>query len=272
MPQATAWPFALGLGLTLLAAGVATSLAFTVIGALIFVVSLGGWIGQLLPGKGHVHEPLVEPEQRPRPVTPTVGVVELLRPGTPGYRFQLPLEFHPLSSGLKGGLIGGLVMPLPALLYGFVSGHGPWFPVNLLAGMVIPGLGEASLADLEQFNPTALVLGLAIHATFSAVFGLMLGVLLPTLPALPGGNLVWAGLLPPLAWSAASYGVMGIVNPLMERYVDWPWFIASQFVFGLTCAIVVINSQTVAVPPAGRGPDAPTEPPAQPEGEAREHA
>ena len=53
MPRATAWPIVLALGITLLGAGLATSLALSVVGAVLFVFGLGGWIGQLLPGRGH---------------------------------------------------------------------------------------------------------------------------------------------------------------------------------------------------------------------------
>jgi hypothetical protein len=48
---------------------------------------------------------------------------------------------------------------------------------------------------------------------------------------------------------------MGIVNPLLQQRVDWPWFVVSQFVFGVTTAIVVVRSEKVYIPPAGRGPD-----------------
>ena len=53
MPRATAWPIVLALGLTLLGAGLATSLVLSVVGAVLFVFGLGGWIGHLLPGRGH---------------------------------------------------------------------------------------------------------------------------------------------------------------------------------------------------------------------------
>ena len=29
----------------------------------------------------------------------------------PGYRLRLPEKVHPISAGIKGGLVGGLVMP-----------------------------------------------------------------------------------------------------------------------------------------------------------------
>ena len=152
MPRPTAWPIVLALGITLLGAGLATSLALSVVGAVLFVFGLGGWIGQLLPGRGHLHEPLVEPALRPRPVAEKPGTVDQLRPGMPGYRFQLPEKVHPISAGVKGGIVGGLVMPIPALAYGLLSGHGLWFPINLLAGMVVPGISGETEAQLEQFS------------------------------------------------------------------------------------------------------------------------
>ena len=36
----------------------------------------------------------------------------------PGYRVQMPVMIHPVSAGVKGGLLGGLVMPVPALHLG----------------------------------------------------------------------------------------------------------------------------------------------------------
>ena len=73
MPRPTVAPLVLSLGLALLAAGVAFGLAFLVVGALILVTGLGIWVAELLPGRGHVHEPLVEPARRPKPVTGRAG-------------------------------------------------------------------------------------------------------------------------------------------------------------------------------------------------------
>ena len=60
-------------------------------------------------------------------------------------------------------------------------------------------------------------------------------------------------MLMPLFWTAMSYALMGVVNPVLQELVDWPWFVVSQFVFGLVAAIVVVRSQQVEIPPAGRG-------------------
>src|SRR5205807_1776221 len=170
-------PLMVALGAALVGIGVATNLAFLVVGAVVLAAGLGTWVAELLPGRGHEREPRAEPAARPAPVQAAPGTVEQLGPGVPGYRLRLPVAVHPTSAGVKGGLVGGLVMPVPALLYGLVSGHGIWYPVNLLAGMVLPGMGAMTEAELEQFSPTLLVVGTAIHVTVSLVFGLIYGVL-----------------------------------------------------------------------------------------------
>ena len=82
MPRPTAAPVVLAVGLTLLAAGVPFGAGFLVAGAALLIAGLGLWIGELLPGQGHVRESLGEP--LPRAVTPAPGGVERLREGMPG--------------------------------------------------------------------------------------------------------------------------------------------------------------------------------------------
>ena len=258
MPRPTAAPLVLSLGMVLLAAGAALGPSFIVVGALITAAGLGIWVTALLPGRGHFYERQLEPARRPRPVTTEWEKVEQLRPGMPGYRVRLPEAVHPISAGIKGGIIGGLVMPLPAFLYGLLSGHGIWYPVNLLAGMVLPGIGSLTTAQLEQFSLLLLIVGMVIHAVMAVVFGLLYGVLLPTLPDIPklppvAGSLAWGGVLFPVFWSTVSYSLMGVVNPVLQERVNWPWFIVSQFVFGVVAAIVVDRSEEIPVPPAGHG-------------------
>jgi uncharacterized membrane protein YagU involved in acid resistance len=238
MPRPNVWPMVLSLGILLMAAGVATSLGFLVPGIVLFVVGLAGWIGELLPGKGHLHEPMVEPVSRSAPVTSAPGTVEQLHPGMAGYRFQLPEKVHPISAGVKGGLLGGAVMPLPALAYGLVSGKGLLYAVNLLAGMVLPGIENMTDTELGKFHLSLFVTALLIHVAMSVVFGLLYGVLLPTLPEV-ARPLAWGGLLAPVLWTGVSFSVMGLVNPVLAKGVNWPWFIVSQFVFGAILSGIV---------------------------------
>jgi uncharacterized membrane protein YagU involved in acid resistance len=263
VPRPTVAPLVVASGMIVLAAGVALGLAFLVVGVLMLLVGLGIWVGELLPGRGHCLEPLAT--ERPAAVTAELDQVEQLRPGMAGYRVRLPEAVHPLSAGVKGGVIGGLVMPLPAFLYGLVSGHANteflgfiWYPINLLAGMVLPGVGTMTDAQLEQFNLPLAAVAVVIHATISVVFGLLYGVLLPMLPSLRPLGLpsafVWGAVIFPLLWTGVSYSLMGVANPVLQARVDWPWFIASQFVFGAVAAFVVDRSEKVPVQPAGRGP------------------
>ncbi len=111
-----------------------------------------------------------------------------------------------------------------------------------------------TLAELETFHAEWFIAALGMHAIFSLAFGLAFALVLPLLPSIPG-PMAWGGLLLPLLWTAMSYGLMGVVNPVLQDRVDWPWFIASQFVFGIVAAIVVVRSEQVHIPPAGQGPD-----------------
>ena len=241
MPKPTVAPMVLSLGLILLAAGVVLGLEFLLVGAVVVLFGLGLWIASLLPGRGHFHELLLAPEQRARPIVGVEGLVEQMQPGRAGYRMQLPVKVHPISAGVRGGIFGGLAIPVPALIYGLVSGHGIWYPVNLLAGMVVPSVDKLTVTELERFSPTLLIAGIFIHAAVSVSFGLMYGVLLPTLPEIPK-PFAWGGLLMPLLWTAVSFSLMAVVNPTLQKGVEWPSFIASQFVFGIVAALVVVQA------------------------------
>jgi len=254
LPAPTAWPLVLSLGLALMGAGIATSIVFGIVGLVVFVYGLAGWIGQLLSPQGHVGEPLVEGKLRPATTMPAPGTVEALHPGMPGYRFRLPLKVHPISSGVLGGLVGGILMPIPALAYGLLVQGSPWLPINLLVGMVVPGLTDTSMEALKQFHPVGFIVGLLIHLAFSLTFGLMYGVILPMLPQIRGGPFLFGGILMPIFWTGVCYGLMGIVNPLLEEHVSWPWFILSQLVYGLAMSFVVYRSQKVAVAQHPRNP------------------
>jgi hypothetical protein len=46
--------------------------------------------------------------------------------------------------------------------------------------------------------------------------------------------------------SGMLYAEMGIVNPLLQQRIDWKWFIASQFAFGLVAGFVVSRHEPVS--------------------------
>jgi hypothetical protein len=93
-----------------------------------------------------------------------------------------------------------------------------------------------------------------MHAVLSIGFGVLFALVIPKLPPL-ATPIVWGGLVLPMVWTGISYGLMGVVDKSLQNYVSWPWFIVSQFVFGVAAAVVVLRSETIHIPPAGRGPD-----------------
>src|SRR5262249_2179460 len=89
-----------------------------------------------------------------------------------------------------------------------------------------------------------------IHVVLSVVIGLVYGVLLPTLPEVPR-PIAWGGLLMPIVWTGVSYLAMAIANPAVPAMVSWPWFILSQFVFGITMPAVVRGAKRLPAVLAG---------------------
>ena len=53
------------------------------------------------------------------------------------HRAFLPIESYAVTSGLRGGIAGGIVMIFPALLYGYLAQHSIWYAVNLLGGRAL---------------------------------------------------------------------------------------------------------------------------------------
>ncbi len=133
VPAPTAWPFILALGVTLLFAGLVTSLSVSALGLALALAGCVGWFREVLP---HEHEevvPLVTEEISVRTEHP---MVERLPISPDQLRAWLPLHTCPISAGLKGGLAGSVAMAVLACIYGVLKAHSLWYPINLLAAVV----------------------------------------------------------------------------------------------------------------------------------------
>ena len=51
-------------------------------------------------------------------------------------------------------ILASFMIPIPALIYGVVSGHGIWYPVNLLAGMMVPGVSMVVSRCQAPYQPS----------------------------------------------------------------------------------------------------------------------
>ena len=216
VPAPTPWPLVLAFGAMLLFGGLATSAALSALGAVAALAGVVGWFRQVLPREAQ-EQVRAEPAPAP-PLTTRREVVHLQ---------------------IVGGLAGGLVMAILALLYGAVSGRGIWYPVNLLSA-VFPG--AVAETELARFHAGSTLIAVAIHLIGSLCVGLLYGAMLPMLPRRP---ILLGGLVVPLVWSALFYGIIGVVNPVFKQHVAWPWFVVCQIGFGIVAGLVVSRRERV---------------------------
>jgi hypothetical protein len=243
VPAPTAWPMITALGITLLAAGLVTHLVVSAVGLVLALRGAVGWFREDLPVE-HVEEVRLRPAiERAQPVKASARTVARLKAGEAGHRVRIPAEIHPYSSGLKGGIVGGVAMAMVACAYGLIAHGSIWYPINLLAGAALPSLAQADVAQLKAFNSTAFIMALAIHGIVSLLVGLLFAVLLPMLPSRRAA--FWGSLISPVMWTALVWATLRFVNPVLDARIDWLWFIASQIAFGITTGYVIHHSRTV---------------------------
>jgi hypothetical protein len=243
LPAPTAWPFVTAFGLVLLAAGLVTQAVVSLVGLILAVRGAVGWFRDVLPMERHEFVRVRPLEQRARPITRAPRTVQQLQPGVAGHRVRIPAEIHPYSSGIKGGIAGGIAMALVACIYGVIAYRSIWYPINLLAAAAVPSLARADLALLTAFNATGFIVALISHVVLSILVGLLFAVLLPMLPSRRAA--FWGSLISPLLWSGLIWATLRLINPALNARIDWIWFIASQIAFGMTTGYVVHHSKMV---------------------------
>jgi hypothetical protein len=237
MPAPTAWPVVLAFGVTLTFAGLVTSESVTLCGALLSALAAAGWFRDVLPEEAYERVPV-------RPVIPgptaphrRVAHVEV---AAHLQRAWLPLEIYPVSAGLKGGMAGAVVMALLAMAYGIGSGTSIWYPINLLAAGFFPGAVKLTTSEIAAFQTGPLLIAASIHLITSVLVGLLYGAMLPMLPRRP---IVLGGFVAPLVWSGLLHSILGVINPVMNQRLDWPWFVLSQVGFGIVAGLVVSRQE-----------------------------
>jgi hypothetical protein len=246
LPAPTSWPIVLAFGITLVFAGMVTSGVISILGGFLTLAAVVGWFRDVLPHEAHEAVPLEAPVEVSRPATVTVAHAVI---GEELKRAWLPLEIHPISAGIKGGLAGSVAMAILAMIYGLSSGNGIWYPINLLAAGFLPSTRTETTAQLSAFQMDVVLIAIPIHLLTSLLVGLLYGAMLPMLPRRP---VLLGGFIAPLMWSGLIYGILDIVNPVMNQRISWLWFVISQMGFGIVAGLVV--SRTQKIPTAQRMP------------------
>lgn len=239
VPAPTLWPFTLAVGSALLLAGLLTSATVSVLGAIVMVFGAVGWFREVLP---HEHEePVLLRAEEPARVLPPPAV-ERLEVAPEISRAYLPLRTYPVSAGVKGGLAGGVVMALLAVIYGVFAYHSVWYPINLLAGTLFAPSAMPSTEAMMQFHAAWFGFALLMHATMCVLVGLLYGAMLPMLPRAP---ILLGGVIGPMVWTGLLYEIIGYVNPLLDQRINWLWFAISQVGFGVAAGLVVTRQNKV---------------------------
>jgi len=169
-------------------------------------------------------------------------LVERLPVAPEQVRAWLPLETYPISAGVKGGLAGSVAMAVLACLYGLLKTGSIWYPINLLAAVVYAPSEVPSITQLNSFHAGIFFLAVVLHLVTSILVGLLYGATLPMFGRHP---IVLGGLVAPVLWSGLLYSIMGILNPVLGSHIDWVWFMASQFAFGIVAGLAVLRQSRV---------------------------
>jgi hypothetical protein len=250
LPAPTAWPVVLAFGVTLAFAGLVTTAAVTLLGLITATIGSVGWFRDMFPHEAHVAVRVADEPPPTLTKRPAVARVDI---AGESQRAWLPLEIYPVSAGVKGGLAGSIAMAVTAMMYGVVSGTSIWYPINLLAAGFFPNTMQMTTSELAAFHVRALLTAIVIHVITSLLVGLLYGAMLPVLARRP---ILLGGFIAPVFWSGLLHGILNIVNPLLQRRIDWIWFLASQIAFGIVAGVVVSRQERVhtwqAVPLAVR--------------------
>ncbi len=235
VPASTAWPLVLALGFTLICAGLLTSVSVSALGAILAVAGCSGWFREVLPRGHEVAVPVVPDELA---VTTERRVVDRLPVAPDQLRAWLPFHTHPISAGVKGGLAGAIAMAALACAYGVLKAGSIWYPINLLAASVYAQSSKLGTSGLYAFHADSFAISVVLHALISTAVGLLYGAMLPMFARRP---IVLGGLVGPVLWSGLLYSILSLLNPLLESYIDWRWFVASQVAFGIVAGLVVLR-------------------------------
>jgi hypothetical protein len=238
MPAPTPWPIVLAFGVALGFAGMVTSGSVSVLGAVLAVAGCVGWFRDVLPHEKHesvsVSESMI-PIATSRPqVTRVDWITKDLN------RARLPLEIYPISAGVKGGLAGSVAMAVLAVIYGVISGHGVWYPINLLSAGFFPA--RSAVSQIAAFHWDALIIATIVHLICSVLVGLLYGATLPMFPRRP---ILLGGVIAPILWTGLLHSILEALDPVLNQRIDWLWFVISQIGFGVVAGIVVSRQERV---------------------------
>lgn len=239
LPRSTSSPMVAAFGMTLLAAGIVTNWVVAAVGFIIMMTGIVVWFLEANPDSKEIVSPFAA--QGPDPILPRTSKVAHLM-SHESHRARIPMEIHPYSAGIKGGLIGGIAMAAFASVWGLIAHGSLWYTVNLLAGTMLTDYVDMTLEELSTFHTEGLMVGIVIQVVMSLAVGVLYGIVLPLIPKF---QMLLSAIVVPLIWSALMWGSLSIIDPALKIHIEWIWFIASQVVFGLFAGWYILRTEKV---------------------------
>ena len=132
-----------------------------------------------------------------------------------------------------------------ACLYGIVKQGSIWYPINLLAATTYSQSLLFGARSLKAFHLDSFLVAFGIHLITSSLVGLLYGAMLPMFPRRP---ILLGGVIAPVFWTGLIHSLLGLIDPLLNERIDWWWFAASQFAFGIVAGLVVMRQERVRTP------------------------
>lgn len=235
LPAPTPWPLLMSLSLILIGASLVTSFWLIWLGAFLFLIAALGWFRNVLPHEAHEDVPVAEQHLSFVPLHENVARIEV----DETHRAQLPLQTFHVSSGIKGGIAGGIAMVIPAEIYGILRYHSIWYVVNLLGGAGVGAWIDPTAEQMSHFRLSAFIIANIIQGATTLLVGVLYGALLPIWPRRP---ILLGGIIAPIAWTGLLYNLLGLINPFFAEHIDWWSFAASQVLFGVVAGFVVAKT------------------------------
>ena len=235
LPAPTPWPFLMALGLCLLVGSLVLSMGVGILGGLLALAGAVGWFRDVLPHEKHEDIPVTSEVVTIEPSRERVARIEVGET----HRAQLPLQTFPITSGIKGGIAGGIAMVIPAEIYGLLRYHSLWYVVNLLGGAGVGTWTNPTPEQLSHFHLTAFITANIIQGATTLLVGILYGAMLPIWPSRP---ILLGGIVAPVLWTGLLHSILGIVNPYLNSHIDWFSFALSQVFFGIVAGYVVSRS------------------------------
>ena len=239
IPASTAAPIFLAFGIALLFAGLLTTEYVSIVGILVALCGAVAWFRDVLPRE---KEELITASSTEAVSTNRTEVTEVHPISGYRHRARLPIAVHPVSAGIRGGIAGAGALALLSLIWSVLTGHGIWYPLNVLAAGFFPG--RTTTAQLMAFHWDALTIGVAVFLLGAVSLGLLYGAVLPMAPRHPVS--LAAVVIPLFGW-ALAHSILATVNPVFRERIHWPWFLVFEVAFGIVAGAVVSRAEQIRV-------------------------